>query len=523
MPRPVLIWFRRDARLADNPALSEAVRRGCPVVPVTLWEAPAPAPRAPTIGRPFELPPLQQPSGAAVAPGSASGWWRWHSLKALDEELRRRGSRLIVRRPAPAEQAAGKARELARLVRQTGARTVVWAAGIEPGESGEDRQVEAALHAAGLEPVLLPSAGLLVPPGDLLNGQGAPFRVFTPFWRALLRQVEPGQPVPAPARMPAPEVWPTTLSLDELRDEAARPWADGFGAEWEPGEAGANARLARLLDGVLAGYADGRDRPDQPLTSRLSPHLHHGELSARQVWAAVTAHIAERGLSLEADPSSPADPLMRAASSFLRQLAWRDFAHHLLAAFPHTVVAPLRSEFERFPWRRDPDALAAWQLGQTGYPLVDAGMRQLWKTGWMHNRARLVVASFLVKDLLLPWQTGAAWFWDTLVDADLANNTLGWQWVAGSGADAAPYFRILNPALQGRRFDPEGAYVRRFVPELARLPGAWVHAPWQAPAAELERAGVRLGETYPFPIVDHSEARRRALAAFDIVKGSARS
>ena len=310
MPRPVLIWFRRDARLADNPALAEATSHGR-VVPLTLWEAPAPAPRAPTNGRPVELSPPHA-SGLAAAPGSASavvavaqpeGPGCGAAPPGLPTD-RDAAGRQRSRRPArPAYSHVS--------LRQTGARTVVWAAGIEPGETEEDRQVVAALRAAGLEPVLVPGAGLLVPPGDLLNRQGAPFKVFTPFWRALLREVEPQQPLPAPARMPAPDVWPATLSLDELRDEAVRPWADGFGAEWEPGEAGANARLARLLDGVLAGYADGRDRPDRPLTSRLSPHLHQGELSARQVWAAVTAHIVKRGLSLEADGSSPADPLAR--------------------------------------------------------------------------------------------------------------------------------------------------------------------------------------------------------------------
>jgi deoxyribodipyrimidine photo-lyase len=292
------------------------------------------------------------------------------------------------------------------------------------------------------------------------------------------------------------------------------------------GGGGAPPPPARLLDAVLPTYADDRDRPDREGSSRLSAHLHWGELSARQVWHAVAGRLAEAGLETEAAVGPPswkegptgAGDLARGAAAFLRQLGWREFAHHLLWHFPQTVERPLREPFAAFPWRDAPEDLAAWQRGQTGYPLVDAAMRSLWTTGWMHNRARLVAGSFLVKDLLLPWQAGAAWFWDTLVDADLANNTLGWQWVAGCGADAAPYFRIFNPVTQGKRFDPDGAFVRRWVPELAELPDAWVHEPWKAPPDVLADAGVRLGETYPAPIVEHGEARSRALAAYEVVK-----
>jgi deoxyribodipyrimidine photo-lyase len=258
----------------------------------------------------------------------------------------------------------------------------------------------------------------------------------------------------------------------------------------------------------MAAYPDDRDRPDRDGTSRLSPYLHLGCVGARQAWHAVRSRA-----GADSTPGTA-----RGAEAFLRQLAWREFAHHLLFHFPATVHAPLREEFAAFPWRDDPAALVAWQKGRTGYPLVDAGMRQLWKTGWMHNRVRMVVASFLVKDLLLPWRTGAAWFFDTLVDADLANNTFGWQWVAGCGADAAPYFRIINPTLQGGKFDPGGDYVRTWVPELARLPDRWIHRPREAPAAVLSKAGVTLGKTYPRPIVDHAAARLRALAALSAVR-----
>ncbi len=303
-----------------------------------------------------------------------------------------------------------------------------------------------------------------------------------------------------------------------------RPWAVGFTEVWRPGERGAHERLESFLAGPLAAYAGDRDRPGIPGSSRLSPHLHWGELTARQVWYAVEGALQESGLDLEPAVVAPsrdreqAPGLVSSAGAFLRQLGWREFGHHLLAAFPYTVERPLHERFLAFPWRDDPAALDAWRRGRTGFPIVDAAMRELWSTGWMHNRSRMLAGSFLVKDLLLPWRLGAAWFWDTLVDADLANNTLGWQWVSGCGADAAPYFRVFNPVTQGRRFDPDGACVHRWVPELKGLPAELAQAPWLAPPEALAAAGVTLGETYPEPLVDHGEARRRALAAYDAVK-----
>jgi deoxyribodipyrimidine photo-lyase len=281
------------------------------------------------------------------------------------------------------------------------------------------------------------------------------------------------------------------------------PWDAGIRAAWSAGEKAGRERLSGFLDNAMTAYPHDRDRPDRDGTSRLSPYLHFGCVGARQVWHAVRSRAG----------ADSAPGAVRGAETFLRQLVWREFAHHLLFHFPGTVHAPLREEFSSFPWRDDPTALVAWQKGRTGYPLVDAGMRQLWKTGWVHNRVRMVVASFLVKDLLLPWRKGAAWFFDTLADGDLANNTFGWQWVAGCGADAAPYFRVFNPALQGEKFDPGGDYVRTWVPELARLPDRWIHRPWDAPATVLSGAGVNPGKTYPPPIVDHAAARLRALAA----------
>ena len=304
----------------------------------------------------------------------------------------------------------------------------------------------------------------------------------------------------------------TTSGTDPFMEQKLN-WTAGLRAAWRPGTAGANAELQRFLrDGLLA-YSEGRNRPDLVGTSRLSPHLHFGEISPRQVWQAAKRFAESQSI--------PASAWRR--WQFLTEIGWREFAHHLLFHFPHTPEQPLRAEFARFPWRENPAWLRAWQRGQTGYPLVDAGMRELWSTGWMHNRVRMVVASFLVKNLLLPWQEGARWFWDTLVDADLANNTLGWQWTAGCGADAAPFFRVFNPVSQGEKFDPEGNYVRRWVPELARLPGAWIHQPWQAPTAALAASGVELGRTYPRPIVSHLISRELALEAYQAIRRAPRN
>jgi deoxyribodipyrimidine photo-lyase len=276
-------------------------------------------------------------------------------------------------------------------------------------------------------------------------------------------------------------------------------WAAGFDEDWRPGEAGAQRQLKTFIEDALRRYPTTRNLPGIEGVSRLSPYLHWGEISVRQVWHAIDLHAG-------------------GDRSYLRELAWRDFAYQLLWQFPDLPEKPFHEEFQAFPWREDAGALKAWQTGKTGYPFVDAGMRQLWATGWMHNRVRMVVASFLVKHLLLPWQAGEDWFWDCLVDADLANNAMNWQWVAGSGADAAPYFRIFNPVLQGEKFDRAGAYVRRWVPEIAKLPDTWIHKPWMAPADMMTKADILLGTTYPRPIVDHDTARRRALDALENIR-----
>ena len=496
-----MLWLRRDLRLSDNPALLEAAARaerdgGGLLLPVYVWE------------------PRER---RAWAPGGAARWWLWHSLRSLDEALRGLGSRLLVERGDPVSVVAG-------LARSTHAGAVVWAEGLEPDELDDDRALETAVRSSGIEAAPVRQANLLADPLAVGKKDGGAYTVFTPFWRARLAAGAPDEPLPAPGALPPAPDAPRGLSLDALRDEAVRPWAGGFAEVWRPGEPGAHERLETFLAEGLGSYAADRDRPDLDGSSRLSPYLHWGELTARQVWYGVAGALEEAGMDLEASVGAPsrdeeqAPGLRRSAGAFLRQLGWREFGHQLLAAFPHTVARPLHGRFAAFPWRDDPAALEAWRRGRTGYPIVDAAMRSLWTGGWMHNRARLLAGSFLVKDLLLPWQDGAAWFWETLVDADLANNTLGWQWVAGCGADAAPYFRVFNPVTQGSRYDPDAAFVRRWLPELAGLPAELAQAPWLAGPEALANAGVALGETYPEPLVDHGEARLRALAAYAAVK-----
>ena len=369
-----------------------------------------------------------------------------------------------------------------------------------------DTAIKKALAADGLA-VESFNGGLLYEPAHVATKEGRPYQVFTPFWRALLAREEPAEPVAAPRKLAPAAKTAAGLSIEDLDLLPTIPWAGTMAKTWSPGEAGARERLDAFVAAGLGGYATGRDRPDRDGTSALSPHLHFGELSPRRAWHAVRTAAGGR----------PVAKLTGGPETYLRELGWREFASHLLFHFPHTSDAPLRSDYARFPWARDPVGLRAWQRGQTGFPVVDAGMRQLWATGWMHNRVRMIVASFLVKDLRITWLEGARWFWDTLVDADLAANTLGWQWAAGCGADAAPYFRIFNPTSQGEKFDPDGTYVRTWVPALAKLPTADIHAPAEAEASALAKAGIALGRDYPEPLVDHAEARKLALEALKAV------
>jgi len=459
-PRPTaIVWFRRDLRLSDNPALEAAAKLG-KVVPAYLWDD----------GGPWPM-------------GAASKWWLHQSLTALQRSLEKLGSRLIIR-CGPALEA------FTELAEETGATHIFWNRRYEPAHIEADRKTKEQLRQRGLGVESFPG-NLLAEPWTIQNKAGKPFQVFTPFWKTIA-QVEIAPPTGTP-KLISPQSWPSSLTVTDLGLEPTVDWTKGMREAWQPGEAGAQKRLDQFARRA-ANYIAERDLPDRDATSLLSPHLAFGEITPRQIWHATNEE------------------------PFRRQLAWREFAHHLLFHFPQTPDAPLRPEFARFPWKMDARLLRAWTKGQTGYPIVDAGMRQLWHTGYMHNRVRMVAASFLVKDLLIPWQEGARWFWDTLVDADLANNTLGWQWVAGCGADAAPYFRIFHPVLQGEKFDGAGNYVRKWVPEIAALPDAWLHKPWEAPADVRRKADVELGKNYPRPIVDHAEARVRALAALGTLK-----
>ena len=469
-----LVWFRQDLRLSDNGALSWAAARG-PVVPVYIDDA----------GIGSDVRPL----------GGASRWWVHHSLTALQTAL----GGLVVLRGDPAQL-------LADLARRTGATAVAWNRCYEPYAIARDTSLKIGLTTDGLE-VMSCNGALLHEPWDVETGSGGPFKVYSPFWRAAQRR-----PVAKTLSRPAFEVALPTGQHQGLAALGLLPkkpdWAAAWPGIWTPGEAGAKQRLEAFLASELDGYAEQRNRPDLPNVSRLSPHLHFGEISPRQIWGRVQAIVEERA-------GTRAD-----GEKFLAEIGWREFATHLLYHFPTLPTRNWKPAFDAYPWDDNPAALQAWQRGLTGYPMVDAGMRELWATGYMHNRVRMIAASFLVKHLRIHWRQGEAWFWDTLVDADLANNAASWQWIAGSGADAAPYFRIFNPMEQGRRFDPDGIYVRRWCPELKRLPTAVLHAPFEAPREILAAAGVVLGTTYPHPIVGHAEARAAALAGYAAVKSA---
>jgi deoxyribodipyrimidine photo-lyase len=474
--RPItVVWFRQDLRIADNPALSAAVAAGGPVIPLYV---------------------LDDETPGQWRPGGASRWWLERSLAALGADLARLGSPLVLRR--------GRADQVVpAFMAETGARAIHWNRCYEPYAVARDTHLKERLRQEGHD-VASHAGSLLREPREVKGKAGTPLKVFTPFWRAVQALGDPPAPLPAPKRLVAPAKAPRSDALADWALYPGRPdWAAAFPDHWTPGEAGAKARFATFSDEAMAGYAARRDLPGVPGTSRLSPHLRWGEISPRTLWHA-TAHLGGKG-----------------AEHFLREVGWREFSYHLLHHEPGLPERNLRPEFDAFPWARAPKALARWQRGETGYPIVDAGMRELWATGWMHNRVRMITASFLIKDLLIDWREGEDWFWDTLVDADLASNAASWQWVAGCGADAAPYFRVFNPSLQGAKFDPDGAYVRRWIPELARLPDSLIHTPWLAPALVLEAGGVRLGRDYPEPMVDHGMARDRALAAFETIKKKA--
>ena len=482
---PILVWLRDDLRLADQPALHEAAARGGDVLCVYVLERDTP-----------EVRPL----------GGASLWWLHHSLAALGASLKAIGGRLDLLEGRPEDL-------IPALACACDARAVLWTRRYDPGQVAVDGRIKDSLKLQGHAPESF-NGQLLHEPWTLKTKTGGFFRVYSPFWRAAQALPPQASPLPAPKVLTVakwPARGPRTVTLADLHLLPSKPdWAGGLGECWTPGEAGARERLAGFLDGGIRGYAANRDRPDLPATSALSPHLRFGEITPRQILHAVEhANAASPGIAKDAD-------------KFMSEVGWREFAYHLLFHAPSLATVNFQERFNHFPWRDGSETeLEAWRRGRTGYPIVDAGMRELWITGTMHNRVRMICASFLVKDLMVDWRVGEAWFWDTLCDADVANNPASWQWVAGSGADAAPYFRIFNPVLQAMKFDPGGSYVRKYVPELANLPDNWIHRPWEAPLAVLKAAGVELQRDYPSPIVDHGLARDRALAAFAVLKGVA--
>ena len=465
-----LLWFRQDLRLKDNPALIHAVQNDYKILPVYI---------------------LDTEHAGAYAPGGAKSWWLYKSLQCLNKNL---DGNLVFR--------SGKADEIIpELLEQSGARAVFWNRCYEPWRIARDKALKSALEKNHNIDVQTFNASLLWEPWEIKNNQGEPYKVFTPFFRkGCVQHSEPEKPEPAPAPI-------SYADFSPRHDEGALnllpsiQWYRKFEKYWEPGEDGAQKRLDEFLDNGLKGYKNKRNRPDLDNVSRLSPHLHLGEISPRDVWHAAQAKGRQAHWDGDMD-------------TFLSELGWREFSYSQLYYNPDLMTKPLQEKFKTFPWRHSEKDLSAWQNGQTGIPIVDAGMRQLWETGWMHNRVRMIVASLLIKNMMIHWVEGENWFWDCLVDADLASNSASWQWVAGCGADAAPYFRIFNPVLQGKKFDPKGEYVRKFVPELTALPEKYIHAPWEAKKDDLEQAGIELGKTYPKPIVDLKTSRERALEAF---------
>ena len=471
---PHIVWFRQDLRVADNPALAAAVDSGYPILPVYI---------------------LDDESAGEWRMGAASRWWLHQSLMALDQSLQ--GQLRLL--------SGNAATLLPELAQQVDASGVVWNRCYEPWRIARDTEIKKSLEQDDID-VESFNGSLLFEPHTVAKADGTPYKVFTPFYRkgCLANSPDPHAPFAAPKQMQFDES-SVGCSLDELDLMPSVPWYEEMAKTWQPGEDGAHNRLEVFLEDGIRNYKEGRNRPDQEHVSRLSPHLRFGEISPRQVWHA--ARQVEAGEGLEQD-----------VDHFLSEIGWREFSHYLLYHWPHLPRKNLQAKFDRFPWRKDPVALKRWQRGQTGYPIVDAGMRELWRTGYMHNRVRMIVGSFLVKNLLLHWHNGEDWFWDTLVDADLANNSAGWQWIAGCGADAAPYFRIFNPVTQGQKFDPNGDYVRHYVPEIAELPIKFLHCPWEAPAEVLDASGVELGNDYPEPIVELKASRQRALDAFASTK-----
>jgi deoxyribodipyrimidine photo-lyase len=469
MTSHAIVWFRQDLRLDDNPAFAAACRHHEGVIPIYILDE------------------------TTTPIGGAQRWWLHHSLASLDKRLKKLGFNLCLRQ-------GNALNVLKQLVEDYQIESIYWNRCYDPASIARDSIIKQVFHTSGVRTVST-NASLLHEPWQIKNKSGDFFKVFTPYWRTCLKQMN----IPEPYTLSR---IPNALdaqgdSLDHWKLRPTKPnWAEAFGEYWQPGEAGACKKLADFVDIHLNGYHTSRDEPAKDATSKLSPHLHFGEISPWQIWRAIERAKLDKDCDL------------KSAERFVSEIGWREFSYYLLYHFPSLPHANYKSNFDIFPWKNDDFCLRRWQEGMTGYPIVDAGMRELWHTGYMHNRVRMIVASFLTKDLFIDWRLGADWFLDTLVDADLASNSASWQWVAGCGADAAPYFRIFNPILQGETFDPNGDYVKQWVPELKCVPVQWVHKPWMAPQ---NRLGICLGKDYPEPIVDHLEARKKALLYYKAI------
>ena len=472
---PAVVWFRKDLRLLDNPSLHAALLAKRKIIPVFVWD----------------------PDEAGQwSPGAASRWWLHHAIESLAKQILGHQGELIL--------AKGKAAELIPEIAEShGAKQVYYSRVYDPAGIETQENVEVALDRSGIGSESF-NASLLQEPWEIKNGTGKPFQVFTPYWRKS-RPIIYREPLSYSPDSLVFHHSPTPKhSLADLDLLPSHPWHRKLANHWEVSESAAHQQLERTVNEVTQSYATRRNNPSVDGTSRLSPYLAWGLISPRQICQKV----------LQADNEGS----HRGENKFLVEIGWREFSYHLLYHYPSIPDQPLRPKYAAFPWLEDQENLKRWQFGNTGYPMVDAGMRQLYETGWMHNRVRMVVASFLVKHLLISWTEGARWFWDALVDADLASNTQGWQWAAGCGADAAPYFRIFNPITQGEKFDARGAYAKRWIPSLENLPSKWMFRPWEAPSTLLEESEVSLGQNYPFPCVDHGEGRARALAALASLK-----
>ena len=468
-----IFWFRQDLRLADNPGLSEAISKGI-VLPIYIYDD--------INSNEYEM-------------GSASKWWLHNSLEKLNDSL---NNKLSVYK-------GDALKILESLTKSYDVESISWNRCYEPWRIKRDKNIKSEIEKKGIE-VNTFNGSLLWEPFNILKTDGTPYRVFSPYYRkGCLNAAPPRIPLKSPEISSLFKDEYNELTIEDLSLIPKVHWFDEMEKLWKPGEVGAQEKLYDFLDDGLVGYKEGRNFPSQKNVSQLSPHIHLGEISPNQVWYAAKQKEDETGIEKD-------------LAHFLSELGWREFSYNLLYHFPTLPRENLQKKFDNFPWQENTDFSDKWKKGHTGYPIVDAGMRELWQTGYMHNRVRMIVGSFLVKNLLLHWHEGEKWFWDCLIDADLASNSASWQWVAGSGADAAPYFRIFNPISQGIKFDPEGEYTKKFLPELKDLPIKYLYSPWEAPADVLEQANIKLGENYPKPIVDLKESREKALDAFDKIR-----